>query len=267
MWGKVRSILVDFSGIWATLVILASLLNITIDLNNNVWRYVVVGLLILLLAGNVFTSTRQLRSARAKRIMDRTLGNEQEKADKTLTASIVTLPTQSVLESAYFLLVERAKQWSDDSSIGSFSFMNSYHGDMTPTESFDLTYSSSWKGLVCTAKFANYMEKGEVSERFEKERDSMFKKRPVEQPFFAVMPNWQKAMRAAIDSVSEELDGASSIVVSMYDSADYARSEQKAPYASIYIRYDKGKMESSKLFRFDGTVLSDTDSGKKITIK
>lgn len=267
MWGKVRSVLVDFSGIWATLVIVASLLNITIDLNNNVWRYFIVGLLVLLLAGNVFTSKRQLRSAQAKRIMDKKLSGEQQIIEKNLDASIVVLPDQKVLESAYFLLVERARLWSEDASIGSFSFMNSYHKDMAPMESFGLTYTSSWKDLTCTASVANYMDKGEVSERFEKPRPSRRNTSPVEKPFFQSMPNWRKALLAAVGSVREELDDVSSIVVSMNDSTSYLYNEPRIPKASIYVRYDKGKMESAKLFEFDGTTLMDTDTDKKIAIK
>jgi hypothetical protein len=259
--------LVDFSGVWAALVILASLLNITIDLNNNVWRYCIVGLLILLLAGNIFTSKRQLRSAQAKRVMEKTLGGEQKSLGKRLDGSIVVLPSQEVLESAYFLLAERARQWSEDVSIGSFSFMNSYHEDMAPMESFGLTYSSKWKDLTCVASVANYMDKGEVSERFEKTRPSRLNVTAVDHPFFEVMPNWRKALQAAVESVSEDLDGASSIVVSMNDSTNYLYNESRAPKASIYVRYDKGKMESSKLFEFDGVTLVHTDSDKKIAIK
>jgi hypothetical protein len=267
MWGKVRSVLVDFSGVWAALVILASLLNITIDLNNNVWRYFIIGLLVLLLAGNVFTSRRQLRSAQAKRIMEKTLGGEQQKIEQSLDASIVTLPNQNVLESAYFLLAERARQWSEDASIGSFSFMNSYHKDMAPMESFGLTYSSNWKDLTCTASVANYMDKGEVSERFEKPRPSRLNASPVEKPFFQSMPNWRKALLAAVESVREELDDVSSIVVSMNDNTSYLYNEARKPKASIYVRFDKGKMESAKLFEFDGVTLINTDSSKKISIK
>jgi hypothetical protein len=58
-----------------------------------------------------------------------------------------------------------------------------------------------------------------------------------------------------------------SVVVSMYDSTSYLYKEAETPKASIYIRYDKGKMENSKIFHFDGTTLVDADSSKKITIK
>ncbi len=267
MLSKVRSVLVDFSGIWATLVIIASLLNITIDLNNSVWRYVIIGLLLLLLAGNIFRSRKQLRSAQARRVMDVALGGDQSKLEKNVDASIVRLPSQKVLESAYFLLAEHARQWSEDVVIGSFSFMNSYHGGMKPMESFDLTYSSSWKDLSCRASVGNYMVKGEVSESFEKHSLSQLKIVPVERPFFEIMPGWRKALQTAVESISEELEGVGSIVVSMYDSTSYLYNEANRPKTSIYVRYDKGRMKNSKHFEFDGVTLTDTYSNKKITIK
>lgn len=266
MVGKIRSALVDFSGIWGTIVILLSIFGITVDLRNSLWWYVIVGLLVLLLASTIFTTRRQLMTAHAKRVVETALvdAKPNAKRGRGLSASIVTIPEQKVLESAYLLLKERAEGWSDDVSIGSFSFTNSYYDFMDPSESFDLAYHSSWRGLSCTAVIGSYLKKGEISERLERKDTPGPLHVQVDKPFMMRLQNWSKALRLAIQSVEQDLDGAEQITVSMYDSTAGTANEV---VGKVYIKYKKDNLETTRFFKFDGKSLTDQQTGKGIVIK
>lgn len=257
---RIRAFLVDFSGVWQTMAIFASIFGVNFDLGP--WKIpVVLALGVLLLLGTGKT-VRQVKVARAKQAIDDMVDANQGTL-KSINIKAVKIPDQRTVESAYFLLKEKAKAWSDDVVIGEFSAMQLYYAGSKPSESFDLEYHSSWKGLTCNAALTSYSTKGEISEEF-KERNGFLVKN-VEKPFFMAFPNWRHAMQVALQSVSDSLEGVDQFSITIDDHVYATKAD--GPAAGIYIRYKKDKIETSKLFVFDGKTLVDRKSNKKIDIK
>jgi hypothetical protein len=262
MWAKIRSALVDFSGIWQSLLIFASIFGVTIDLG--AWKYPVVGLLCVMLYLGTGKSVRQVKTVKAKRVIEDALTTSDAGLRKGVSASgvIEELPKQEVLESAYLLMVEKAKAWSEDVKIGSFEFRQLHHQDAS--QSFGLEYYSEWKSMSCRARISSYYKNGEeIQEEFEK-RESERAIESTPRPFFQALPKWRHAVLAAISAVSDELDMASGAYIS---ASDDSRILSKDPRMTIYVSYSKGKVDFSKMYRFDGELLVDTASKKKIAIK
>lgn len=252
---KVRRFISDFGNTSSSLLLIAAVVlnqsNETL-LQSDLVRVLVVCCFILPIIFLLIRSLFEVRHAVNKKVIQEELNDTSEQREGDIRKKL--LPAEKTLRAGYELLRTETLEWSKDMVITDFL----YEAQLTKTGmkiwSYDLQYSSAWKGVHGHKKISSLESMNGYSAHFQKNGSFDTEN---QKPFFELFPKWKKASLAAIDKVVDEIDRAYAI----YISANPLDSGMR-----IRISYDRKKIAITRDFYYDGKELTSQFDNTKLKI-
>ena len=184
----------------------------------------------------------EVRHAVNKKVIRDDLQESSVKSGQDLRMGI--LPTDKALRAAYELLKEETMEWSKDAVITDFKYDAQITKKGLKIWSYDLSYSSAWKGVHGHKKISSLEAMNGYSAHFQATEPFADQS---QQPFYERYPKWRKAALMAIDKVIDEIDQSYAI----YINTDSLQNSQM----SIRISYDRRRVAMTRDFYYDGKEL------------
>lgn len=222
-------------------------------LEGDLVRVLVIGCFVLPIVFLAVRGLFEVRNAVNKKVIQDDLQEASVKNEADLRKKI--LPTGRALRAAYELLKDETAEWSKDAVITGFK----YEGQLTKKGvkiwSYDLSYSSVWKGVHGHKKISSLESMNGYSAHFQKTGSFA---ELSQRPFYELYPKWRKATLTAIDKVIDEIDGSYAI----YIDTDALQDSKM----SIRISYDRRRVAMTRDFYYDGKELTSRFDNTKLKI-